>query len=225
MVFFDSNVLVYVHDQRFPHKRETARRLYASYLYQDAIALSTQVLQEFYVTITRKASQMSVGEAKNLVRHLAGLRVVTIDANHIIAAIDLHSRYQLSFWDSLIICCRQSCPCCRCLERGHGPHAGLRRCTGGKSVCHTLALDATAPLFGQRGIDALPAGPLLSCGHSRQFVGAVVVVVGRVALGPGPRRFVTADFFIQFAPEAVVEDGAPRRFCASLCVSSRGSTA
>lgn len=103
MVFFDSNVLVYVHDQRFPHKRETARRLYASYLYQDAIALSTQVLQEFYVTITRKASQMSVGEAKNLVRHLAGLRVVTIDANHIIAAIDLHSRYQLSFWDSLII--------------------------------------------------------------------------------------------------------------------------
>lgn len=103
MVFFDSNVLVYVHDQRFPHKRETARRLYASYLYQDAIALSTQVLQEFFVTITRKASQMSVGEAKSLVGHLAGLRVVTIEADHILAAIDLHSRYQLSFWDSLII--------------------------------------------------------------------------------------------------------------------------
>ena len=103
MVFFDSNVLVYVHDQRFPHKRETARRLYASYLYQDAIALSTQVLQEFFVTITRKASQMSVGEAKNLVGYLAGLRVVTIDTDHIIAAINLHSRYQLSFWDSLII--------------------------------------------------------------------------------------------------------------------------
>ena len=103
MVFFDSNVLVYVHDQRFPHKRETARRLYASYLYQDAIALSTQVLQEFFVTVTRKASQKSVGEAKNLVSHLAGLHVVTIDADHIIAAIELHSRYQLSFWDSLII--------------------------------------------------------------------------------------------------------------------------
>jgi len=103
MVFFDSNVLVYVHDQRFPHKRETARRLYASYLYQDAIALSTQVLQEFFVTITRKANQMSVGEAKKLVSHLAGLRVVTIEADHIIAAIDLHSRYSLSFWDSLII--------------------------------------------------------------------------------------------------------------------------
>jgi predicted nucleic acid-binding protein len=61
------------------------------------------VLQEFFVTITRKASQMSVSEARNLVSHLAGLRVVTIGTDHIMAAIDLHSRYQLSFWDSLII--------------------------------------------------------------------------------------------------------------------------
>jgi len=103
MVFFDSNVLVYVHDQRFPHKRETARRLYAEYLYQDAIALSTQVLQEFFVTITRKTGQVSVTEAKQLVSHLAGLRVVTIDADHIVAAIDLHTRYRISFWDSLIV--------------------------------------------------------------------------------------------------------------------------
>lgn len=102
-VFFDSNVLVYAHDQRFPHKRETARRLYASYLYQDAIALSTQVLQEFFVTITRKASQVSVPEAKKLVSYLAELRVVTIDADHIIAAIDMHARYRISFWDSLIV--------------------------------------------------------------------------------------------------------------------------
>jgi len=103
IVFFDSNVLVYVHDQRFPRKRETARRLYAAYLYQDVIALSTQVLQEFFVTITRKTSQVSVPEAKKLVSHLAGLRVVKIDADHILAAIDVHARYRISFWDSLIV--------------------------------------------------------------------------------------------------------------------------
>jgi len=103
MVFFDSNVLVYVHDQRFPRKREQARRLYASYLYQDAIALSTQVLQEFFVTVTRKTSQLSVRDATNLVQQLAGLHMVTIDADHILAAIDLHSRYQIPFWDSLIL--------------------------------------------------------------------------------------------------------------------------
>ena len=103
MVFFDTNVLIYVHDQRFPHKREIARRLYTSYLYQDAITLSTQVLQEFFVTITRKTSQVPLREAKNLVTHLAELPVVNIESHHILAAIDLHSRAQISFWDSLII--------------------------------------------------------------------------------------------------------------------------
>ena len=103
MVFFDSNVLICVHDRRFPHKRETARRLYASYLYQDAIALSTQVLQEFFVTITRKTSQVSLPEAKKLVGHLAGLHVIKIDVDHILAAVDLHARYRISFWDGLIV--------------------------------------------------------------------------------------------------------------------------
>jgi predicted nucleic acid-binding protein len=103
MVFFDSNVLVYVHDRRFPHKRETARRLYASYLYQDAIALSTQVIQEFFVTVTHKTGQLSVPEARKLVSYLASLRVVTIDADHVIAAIDVHVRYRISFWDGLTI--------------------------------------------------------------------------------------------------------------------------
>lgn len=108
MVFFDSNVLVYVHDQRHPYKREVARRLYAAHLYRGSIALSTQVLQEFFVTITYKARQISVREARNLVSHLAGLNVVRIEPAHVLAAIDLHSRHQLSFWDSLIIVAAKS---------------------------------------------------------------------------------------------------------------------
>jgi predicted nucleic acid-binding protein len=44
-----------------------------------------------------------VPEAKKLVSYLAELRVVTIDADHIIAAIDMHARYRISFWDSLIV--------------------------------------------------------------------------------------------------------------------------
>ena len=108
MVFFDTNVLVYVHDQRFPHKREIARRLYATYLYQDAIVLSTQVLQEFFVAITRKTSQVPVREAKSLVTRLAELPLVNIDGDHILGAIDLHARYQISFWDALILQAAQS---------------------------------------------------------------------------------------------------------------------
>jgi predicted nucleic acid-binding protein len=108
MVFFDTNVLVYVHDQRSPYKREVARRLYSAHLYGGSIALSTQVLQEFFVTITRKAQQIPVREARNLVGHLAGLNVVSIEPAHVVSAIDLHARQQLSFWDSLIIIAAKS---------------------------------------------------------------------------------------------------------------------
>ena len=103
MVFFDTNVLVYVHDQRSPYKREIARRLYAAHLYQGSLALSTQVLQEYFVAITRKTQQVSVRDARNLVSHLAGLNVVSIEPAHVVSAIDLHARHQISFWDSLII--------------------------------------------------------------------------------------------------------------------------
>jgi predicted nucleic acid-binding protein len=108
MVFFDTNVLVYVHDQHSPFKREVARRLYSAHLYGGSIALSTQVLQEFFVTVTRKAQQIPVREARNLVSHLAGLNVVSIEPAHVVSAIDLHARHQLSFWDSLIIIAAKS---------------------------------------------------------------------------------------------------------------------
>ena len=108
MVFFDTNVLVYVHDQRYPYKREVARGLYAKHLYRGSIALSTQILQEFFVTITRKTNQVSAREAKTLVSHLAGLNVVSIGPVHVLSAIDVHGRHQLSFWDSLIIVAAKS---------------------------------------------------------------------------------------------------------------------
>jgi len=108
MVFFDTNVLVYVHDQRSPYKREIARRLYTAHLYEGSMALSTQVLQEFFVTITQKTQQVSVRDARNLVSHLAGLNVVRIEPAHVVSAIDLHARHQLSFWDSLIIIAAKS---------------------------------------------------------------------------------------------------------------------
>jgi len=122
MVFFDTNVLVYVHDQRSPYKREVARRLYSAHLYGGSIALSTQVLQEFFVTVTQKAQQIPVREARSLVSHLAGLNVVRIEPEHVLSAIDLHARYRLSFWDSLIIVAAKSAGAQAVLSEdlGHG---------------------------------------------------------------------------------------------------------
>lgn len=122
MVFFDTNVLVYVHDQRSPYKREIARRLYSAHLYGGSIALSTQVLQEFFVTVTQKGQHVSVREVRGLISYLAGLNVVSIEPAHVVSAIDLHARHQLSFWDSLIIIAAKSAGAQMVLseDMGHG---------------------------------------------------------------------------------------------------------
>jgi predicted nucleic acid-binding protein len=53
--FVDTNVLVYAHDEDEPAKREIA--LHVLEEHADALVLSTQVLAEFYVTVTRKLTR------------------------------------------------------------------------------------------------------------------------------------------------------------------------
>ncbi len=121
-VFFDTNVLVYVHDRRFPYKREIARRLYARHLYEKTIVISTQVLQEFYTVLTGKIKQVPANQAKALTAQLAGLYVVSIGPGHVLDAIDLHMRRKLSFWDSLVITAAKAAKATLILSEdlGHG---------------------------------------------------------------------------------------------------------
>jgi predicted nucleic acid-binding protein len=66
--------------------------------------LSTQVLQEFYVNVRRKAQQpITVEQARALVFDYLAWNPVVNDGADLLAAIDLEKRYQLSFWDSLIV--------------------------------------------------------------------------------------------------------------------------
>jgi predicted nucleic acid-binding protein len=102
-VFFDTNVLIYIHDQRFPHKRDIARRIYLRHLYDKSIVISTQVLQEFYTILTGKIKQVAPKQAEALTAQLAELHVVSIQPSHVLEAIGLHARHRLSFWDSLIL--------------------------------------------------------------------------------------------------------------------------
>ncbi len=106
--FFDTNVLVYLFDTREPGKRETARRLVDSYFRERRGIVSTQVLQEFFVTVTGKAIQLPVVTAAGVVADYATLKVVIIEPRHIMDAIDIHTRFQLSFWDGLILAAAKS---------------------------------------------------------------------------------------------------------------------
>ena len=102
--FVDTNVLVYAHDVDAVGKHDTAAALVRKLWDEREGVLSTQVLQEFYVTITRKIAKPIVRrEARALVQSYSAWRVVGVEPGDIMAASDLEDRYRLSFWDALIV--------------------------------------------------------------------------------------------------------------------------
>jgi predicted nucleic acid-binding protein len=103
-VFFDTNILVYLFDADNADKQEQARARFEAEASVGHIMLSTQVLQEFYVAVTRKlAVPLAAETAEAVVRDLSALPIIAIDADRILAAINRSRRLQLSFWDALII--------------------------------------------------------------------------------------------------------------------------
>jgi predicted nucleic acid-binding protein len=102
--FMDSNVLVYLFDQDTPRKKTTAQRLLQTEGAAGNVLLSTQVLQEFYVTVTRKlARPLKPDTAFEVVNQFAALPLVVIDPPLILSAIRRSQQDSISFWDSLII--------------------------------------------------------------------------------------------------------------------------
>ena len=100
--FLDANVLVYTDDSRVPQKQEAALALVERVRREGTGVLSTQILQEYFVTATRKLG-VPVETARRKVEIFARLDVVTNRVDDILAAIDLHSAHQLSFWDALLV--------------------------------------------------------------------------------------------------------------------------
>ena len=100
-VFFDTNILVYLFDVEEPRKKAAAETLFREY---DRICLSTQVLQEFYVTVTRKLGRpMSPGQALVAIEHFRSYPVATIPPERVTAAIRRSIDSQLSLCDALIV--------------------------------------------------------------------------------------------------------------------------
>jgi len=102
--FVDSNVLLYAHDANETEKQPIARALLEDLWASRSGAISTQVLQEFYVVATRKFKPpMPRSEAREIVALYAVWPVVRIDVGLILDATALEERSQLSFWDALIV--------------------------------------------------------------------------------------------------------------------------
>ena len=103
-VFFDTNVLVYAFDRAEPEKGAVARRLIHDCGAKGRIVLSTQVLQEFYVAVT-KAGKLILphSEAEDIVNDLAEFPLLQVDRTIISLAMKRHHAGAFSFWDSLIV--------------------------------------------------------------------------------------------------------------------------
>jgi predicted nucleic acid-binding protein len=100
--FVDTNVAVYVHDHGSPEKRTRAVQLFASP--PDRLVVSTQVLSEFYWTVTRKLDPpLREDLALEALRQLGSLPVVAVDRDLVLSAADTATRHQLALWDALIV--------------------------------------------------------------------------------------------------------------------------
>lgn len=101
-VFVDSNVLVYLFDASEPAKQKRAEhRLLAE---SREIFVSTQVLQELYVALTKGRNPLATPAiAERAVRDAAAYSVVQIDTPLVFSAIEAARQHRLSFWDALIL--------------------------------------------------------------------------------------------------------------------------
>lgn len=112
--FLDTNVLVYADDADAGEKRDQAQQVLRTLIHAGAAVVSTQVLQEYFVVVTRKTG-LSVLAARRRVQFYAGLEVVPVDTDFIVEAIDLVERHQVSFWDALILRAANAAGCKRIL--------------------------------------------------------------------------------------------------------------
>jgi predicted nucleic acid-binding protein len=100
--FFDTNVLVYADDKRAGTKQTRAIDLVEEHRRDGTGVVSLQVLQEYFVTVTRKLNVDSP-LARRKVEILSEFDVVVPDVADILAAIDLHRLHGFSFWDALVL--------------------------------------------------------------------------------------------------------------------------
>ena len=108
--FFDSNVLVYTDDETAQKKKARALALLKEHHDAGSGVLSLQVLQEYFVTATKKL-KVDVQLAQRKVEVFSKLAVGIPEVADILAAIDLHRLYGFSFWDCLIIRSAQQTGC------------------------------------------------------------------------------------------------------------------
>lgn len=102
--FVDTNILVYAHDLDAGRKQGVAAALVLRLMEKGTIGLSTQVLAEFFVNVTRKLKRpLPSQRAAEIVRDFGAWPLVRPDHSDIVAAIEIADRNHIHFWDALVV--------------------------------------------------------------------------------------------------------------------------
>ena len=114
--FVDTNILIYAHDADAKSKHEVARKVLGELWSERTGVLSMQVLQEFYVNVTRKiAFPLSQDVARMVVNSYAIWCTETTPAE-ISLAFRIEDTSRIGFWDALIVASAARCGASRILS-------------------------------------------------------------------------------------------------------------
>jgi predicted nucleic acid-binding protein len=103
-VFVDTNIIVYAYDVSAGEKHKKAVAIMKDMWSTGNGIISSQVLQEFFVSVTKKSAKpVNIPTAKEIIKDLLKWKTVTINGEILLEAIDIHNEYKYSFWDSVII--------------------------------------------------------------------------------------------------------------------------
>ena len=102
--FVDTNILMYPHDTAAGEKHERAKALVEDLWESRSGVVSTQVLQELAVNLRRKAKKpLDAKATREIVSDYLAWQVVVNGGDSILEALDLEARYQISFWDAMVV--------------------------------------------------------------------------------------------------------------------------
>ncbi len=114
--FVDSNVLIYAHDVDAKFKHSVARDILRELWRGSSGALSMQVLQEFYVNVTRKIRVPLPKEVARRVAETYAIWCVETTPKEITAAFRIEDEAHIGFWDAMIVASAVKCGAARILS-------------------------------------------------------------------------------------------------------------
>lgn len=103
-VFVDTNILIYARDTSEPGKQRIAANLLEQLWREQCGRTSMQVLNEYYVTVTRKLKPgLHADAAWDDVQSFFAWEPHETDRALLVTARELERRYKISWWDALIV--------------------------------------------------------------------------------------------------------------------------